>query len=55
MSQTKFPRISTNRCKLLPALIEGKDVLDIGCVNHDLQSRERVLGVFGGGWALVAW
>ena len=30
----------TNRVKLLQDLVRGKDVLDVGCVNHNLDSRK---------------
>lgn len=36
-----YPRMAFNRCTLLAKMVQGKDVLDLGCVNHDLETRQR--------------
>lgn len=37
----KHPRLAFDRCKLLSNLVKGKNVLDIGCVEHSLENRKR--------------
>lgn len=36
-----LPRVATDRCRIISELVRGKNVLDIGCVEHDLRNRER--------------
>lgn len=40
MQQT-YPRFVTNRCRFLPSLVVGKRVLDVGCVEHNLENRKH--------------
>lgn len=37
----KYPRLITNRCKYIPTLVKGLRVLDIGCVDHNLENRKH--------------
>lgn len=37
----KYPRLVTDRCRYLPELVRGRRVLDIGCVEHNLENRKR--------------
>ena len=37
----KYPRLITNRCKYIPTLVKGLRVLDIGCVEHNLENRKH--------------
>ena len=37
----KYPRLITDRCKYIPKLVQGLRVLDIGCVEHNLENRKR--------------
>lgn len=37
----RYPRLVVNRCAYIPALIKGLNVLDVGCVEHNLENRKR--------------
>ncbi len=37
----KYPRLVFDRCKYIPALVRGLRVLDIGCVEHNLENRKH--------------
>ena len=37
----KYPRLVRDRCSYIPSLIKGMRVLDIGCVEHNLENRKR--------------
>lgn len=37
----KYPRLVTDRCNYIPTLVRGLRVLDIGCVEHNLENRKR--------------
>lgn len=36
-----YPRLAFDRCKLISKLVAGRDVLDMGCVEHNLENRNR--------------
>jgi len=36
----KYPRLVTDRCTFIPGLVKDLDILDIGCVEHDLENRK---------------
>lgn len=36
-----YPRLVTDRCSYIPTLVKGLHVLDIGCVEHNLENRRK--------------
>lgn len=41
MPHKNLPRVASNRCRFISELVRGRNVLDIGCVEHNLQNRDR--------------
>jgi cyclopropane fatty-acyl-phospholipid synthase-like methyltransferase len=36
-----YPRLAFDRCRLIADIVRGGDVLDMGCIDHSIESRKR--------------